>query len=802
MRHYNFTEIEKKWQKVWEDEGTFEVKERPGLAKDYILIEFPYPSAQGLHVGHPRSYTALDIVARKRRREGRNVLFPIGFDSFGLPTENYAIKTKVHPKKVTEENIQHFTRQLKSIGFSFDWSRVVTTSEPEYYKWTQWIFLQLFKEGLAYKTRMDINFCPSCKVGLANEEVVGGECERCGAAVVRREKEQWMLKITKYAQRLIDDLGDLDFLDRIKSQQINWIGRSQGANILFPIKGIEEELEVFTTRPDTIYGATYMVIAPEHPLIDQYQDRLDNYDALIDYRHKSKHKSDFERTQLVKEKTGIRLEGMRAINPITEEEIPIYISDYVMMEYGSGAIMAVPAHDQRDYEFAQAFGEKIVQTISGASIEEEAYTGEGEVINSPLIDGLSVDEAIKKMITIIEDRGLGEGKVQYKLRDWIFSRQRYWGEPIPVVHCKKCGEVALPEEELPLILPDVESYETTEDGNSPLAAISEWVNTTCPACGGAAKRETDTMPQWAGSSWYFLRYLDPHNDKALASDEAINYWMPVDWYNGGMEHTTLHLLYSRFWYKFLYDIGLVPTSEPYSKRTSHGFILGENGEKMSKSRGNVVNPDEVINNYGADTLRIYEMFIGDFEKTVSWSENGVAGAKRFLDRVWNLQSMVKNQSKDYSKDLELIIHQSIEKVGSDYERLKGNTAVAQLMSLTNAYYQKGSINRGELEVLLYLLNPLAPHLSEEIYENLGNSKRITDTSWPSFDPEKTIEDDVEVPIQVNGKVRFKMVLSRGMERAEVEEQLKANPEYEKYTQGKKVLKIIVVPDKLISLVIK
>lgn len=802
MRHYNFTEIEKKWQKVWEDEGTFEVKERPGLAKDYILIEFPYPSAQGLHVGHPRSYTALDIVARKRRREGRNVLFPIGFDSFGLPTENYAIKTKVHPKKVTEENIQHFTRQLKSIGFSFDWSRVVTTSEPEYYKWTQWIFLQLFKEGLAYKTRMDINFCPSCKVGLANEEVVGGECERCGAAVVRREKEQWMLKITKYAQRLIDDLGDLDFLDRIKSQQINWIGRSQGANILFPIKGIEEELEVFTTRPDTIYGATYMVIAPEHPLIDQYQDRLDNYDALIDYRHKSKHKSDFERTQLVKEKTGIRLEGMRAINPITEEEIPIYISDYVMMEYGSGAIMAVPAHDQRDYEFAQAFGEKIVQTISGASIEEEAYTGEGEVINSPLIDGLSVDEAIKKMITIIEDRGLGEGKVQYKLRDWIFSRQRYWGEPIPVVHCKKCGEVALPEEELPLILPDVESYETTEDGNSPLAAISEWVNTTCPACGGAAKRETDTMPQWAGSSWYFLRYLDPHNDKALASDEAINYWMPVDWYNGGMEHTTLHLLYSRFWYKFLYDIGLVPTSEPYSKRTSHGFILGENGEKMSKSRGNVVNPDEVINNYGADTLRIYEMFIGDFEKTVSWSENGVAGAKRFLDRVWNLQSMVKNQSKDYSKDLELIIHQSIEKVGSDYERLKGNTAVAQLMSLTNAYYQKGSINRGELEVLLYLLNPLAPHLSEEIYENLGNSKRITDTSWPSFDPEKTIEDDVEVPIQVNGKVRFKMVLSRGMERAEVEEQLKANPEYEKYTQGKKVLKIIVVPDKLISLVVK
>ncbi|NLY36991.1 MAG: leucine--tRNA ligase [Tissierellia bacterium] len=802
MRHYNFTEIEKKWQGIWDKEGTFEVKERPGVDKDYILIEFPYPSAQGLHVGHPRSYTALDIVARKRRREGKNVLFPIGFDSFGLPTENYAIKTKTHPKVVTEENIRHFTRQLKSIGFSFDWSRAVTTSDPEYYKWTQWIFLQLFKKGLAYKKKMDINFCPSCKVGLANEEVVGGECERCGAPVVRREKEQWMLGITKYAQRLIDDLDELDFIERVKIQQVNWIGRSQGANIYFPIQDTDEKLEVFTTRPDTIYGATYMVIAPEHPLIDRSRDRLENYEAISEYRHHAKHKSDFERTQLVKDKTGVRLEGIMAFNPISEEEIPIYISDYVMMEYGSGAIMAVPAHDQRDFEFAKAFGERILQTVSGDPVDEKAYTGDGKVINSPLIDGLSVDEAIKKMVQIIVERGLGEEKIQYKLRDWIFSRQRYWGEPIPVVHCEKCGVVPLPEEELPLILPDVESYETTEDGSSPLAAITDWVNTTCPSCGGSAKRETDTMPQWAGSSWYFLRYLDPHNDKALASDEAINYWMPVDWYNGGMEHTTLHLLYSRFWYKFLYDIGVVPTPEPYAKRTSHGFILGENGEKMSKSRGNVINPDEVVRNYGADTLRIYEMFIGDFEKTVSWSMNGVAGAKRFLERVWNLQSMMASESKNYSKDLELIIHQSIEKVGKDYEHLKGNTAIAQLMSLTNAYYQKGSITRGELEVLLLLLNPVAPHMSEEIFENLGNREQISQTKWPSFDREKTLEDQVELPVQINGKVRFRMVFPRGMDKSLVENELKESSDYKSYTEGKTLVKIIVVPDKLISVVVK
>ncbi len=802
MKNYNFRVIEKKWQDIWDEEGTFEVQEKPGVEKDYILIEFPYPSGEGLHVGHPRSYTALDIVARKRRMEGRNVLFPIGFDSFGLPTENYAIKTKIHPSVVTENNIKNFTRQLKSIGFSFDWSRAVITSDPEYYKWTQWIFLQLFNKGLAYKTKMDINFCPSCKVGLANEEVVGGACERCGELVVRREKEQWMLAITKYAQRLIDDLDELNFIDRVKIQQVNWIGRSEGANIHFPIKDTEERLEVYTTRPDTIYGATYMVIAPEHPLIDNYADRLENYEELLEYRHQAKHKSDFERTQLVKDKTGVKLIGLSAINPISEEEIPIYISDYVMMEYGSGAIMAVPAHDERDYEFAQAFCERIVETISGGDLSKEAYTGDGLVVNSPLINGLAKEEAIAKMIDVIESRGLGEKKVQYKLRDWVFSRQRYWGEPIPVVHCDKCGTVALKEEDLPLVLPEVESYEATGDGSSPLAAIDEWVNTTCPSCGGPAKRETDTMPQWAGSSWYFLRYLDPHNTEALASKEAIDYWMPVDWYNGGMEHTTLHLLYSRFWYKFLYDIGVVPGPEPYAKRTSHGFILGENGEKMSKSRGNVINPDDIINNYGADTLRTYEMFIGDFEKTVNWSMNGVAGAKRFLERVWNLQTMVESESLDYSKDLELVIHQSIEKVGHDYENLKGNTAIAQLMTLTNAYYHRERISRGDFEVLLRLLNPAAPHITEELYEQLGNKEKITDGSWPIFDPAKTLEDTVEIPVQINGKVRFRIELPRGTSKEEAEEKLRATEDFANYTEGKNLLKVIVVPDKLISLVLK
>lgn len=802
MKQYNFTEIEKKWQRVWEDEGTFTVVEDPSKEKDYILIEFPYPSAQGLHVGHPRSYTALDIVARKRRRQGHNVLFPIGFDSFGLPAENYAIKTKIHPKVVTEENIKQFTRQLKSIGFSFDWSRCVITSEPEYYKWTQWIFLQLLKHGLAYKNKMDINFCPSCKVGLANEEVVAGACERCGATVVRREKEQWMLGITKYAQRLIDDLDEVNFLDRIKAQQINWIGRSQGATVYFPLVNTQESLEIFTTRPDTIYGATYMVMAPEHPLIDKYKAMIRNFAAVEDYRHEAKHKSDFERTQLVKDKTGVKLEGFNAFNPISQEEIPIYISDYVMMEYGSGAIMAVPAHDQRDYEFAKAFGEKIRPVVQGGDLEKEAYTGEGEIINSPLINGLSVEDAIAKMTRILEERKIGEEKVQYKLRDWIFSRQRFWGEPIPVVHCKDCGIVPLPEEELPLVLPEVESYEPTEDGSSPLAKMRDWVETTCPRCGGPAERETDTMPQWAGSSWYFLRYLDPHNDQELASQEAINYWMNVDWYNGGMEHTTLHLLYSRFWYKFLYDIGVVPTKEPYAKRTSHGFILGENGEKMSKSRGNVVNPDDIVREYGADTLRTYEMFIGDFEKAVTWSTNGVGGAKRFLDRLWKAQELVKSDSKNYSKDLETLIHQSIEKVGHDYENLKGNTAIAQMMTLLNAYYQKGNITRGDLEILLLLLNPTAPHITEEIYENLGNREQISMVSWPSFDPAKTVEDQVELPVQVNGKIRFRLTLARGMDPKAVEEELVKTEDFKHQIQGKEVKKIIVVPDKLISLVVK
>ncbi len=802
MKPYNFTEIEKKWQQIWEEEETFKVMEDHTKEKDYILIEFPYPSAQGLHVGHPRSYTALDIVARKRRREGRNVLFPIGFDSFGLPAENYAIKTKIHPQVVTEENIGHYTRQLKSIGFSFDWSRCVITSEPKYYKWTQWIFLQLLKHGLAYKHKMDINFCPSCKVGLANEEVVAGACERCGETVVRREKEQWMLRITNYAQRLIDDLDDVDYLDRIKAQQTHWIGRSQGATVFFPIVDTEEKLEIYTTRPDTIYGATYMVMAPEHPLIDEYKERIKNFDAVEDYRHEAKHKSDFERTQLVKEKTGVKLEGLVAFNPISEEEIPIYISDYVMMEYGSGAIMAVPAHDQRDYEFAQAFGENIRPVVSGGDLEKEAYTGEGEIINSPLINGLSVDDAIAKMIRILEERDLGKETVQYKLRDWIFSRQRFWGEPIPVVHCDACGIVPLPESELPLVLPEVESYEPTEDGSSPLAKITDWVQTTCPDCGGPAERETDTMPQWAGSCWYFLRYLDPDNDKEFASQENINYWMNVDWYNGGMEHTTLHLLYSRFWYKFLYDIGVVPTKEPYAKRTSHGFILGEDGQKMSKSRGNVVNPDDIVKNYGADTLRIYEMFIGDFEKAVTWSTNGVAGVKRFLDRVWKIQELVTSDSLDYSKDLEILIHQSIEKVGHDYENLKGNTAVAQLMTLVNAYYQKGSITRGDLEVLLLLLNPVAPHISEEIYEALGNERQISAVPWPSFDPAKTVEDQVELPVQVNGKVRFRLTLPRGLSKEEVEENLRETQGFKEYTEDKDVKKVIVVPDKLISIVVK
>ena len=799
MDKYNFRQIEKKWQTVWDTEKTFKTEIDHTKEKDYILIEFPYPSGEGLHIGHPRSYTALDVVARKHRMEGKNVLYPIGFDSFGLPAENYAIKHKIHPKIVTERNMATMARQLKSLGYSFDWDRFIYTSDPEYYKWTQWIFLKLFEHGLAYKTTMDINFCPSCKVGLANEEVVGGECERCHTQVVRRGMEQWMLAITKYAQRLIDDLDEVNFIDRVEVQQKNWIGRSEGALIHFPIEGTDDALEVFTTRPDTIFGATYMVVAPEHPLLQKHRAKLTNWDEIERYQHEAKHKSDFERTQLVKDKTGVRLDGITALNPAANRSIPIFISDYVMMEYGTGAIMAVPGHDQRDYDFAKEFGLEIIEVVAGGDISQEAYTGDGEIVNSDFINGLSVPQAIARMIEFLEDKGLGEKKIQYKLRDWVFSRQRYWGEPIPIINCPDCGPVPLGYDELPLVLPEVESYLPAEDGSSPLSTITDWVNVACPKCGGAAKRETDTMPQWAGSCWYFLRYIDPHNDQALASPEAIEYFMPVDWYNGGMEHTTLHLLYSRFWYKFLYDIGVVPQAEPYARRTSHGFILGENGEKMSKSRGNVINPDEVVENFGADALRAYEMFIGDFEKAVSWSNDGLAGTKRFLDRVWFAFDKVDPALSGYRPELEVLIHQTIEKVTHDYEHLKGNTAIAQLMTLVNEYYKQPKLSREEYEILLILLNPVAPHLTEELYQKLGNKEQISSLSWPQFDPAKTREAEIEIPVQVNGKVRFKIIAPLGASRDEVEALVKNHDSYAKYVPALK--KFIYVPDKLISLVI-
>jgi len=799
MEKYNFNRIEKKWQQVWASEKTFQTVIDHTKEKDYILIEFPYPSGEGLHIGHPRSYTALDVVARKHRMEGKNVLFPIGFDSFGLPAENYAIKHKVHPKIITEHNMENMTRQLKSLGYSFDWDRFVYTSDPEYYKWTQWIFLKLFEQGLAYKTTMDINFCPSCKVGLANEEVVGGECERCHTQVVRRGMEQWMLEITKYAQRLIDDLDQVDFIDRVEVQQKNWIGRSDGALIHFPIIGSDEKLEVFTTRPDTIFGATYMVVAPEHPMVSRHRAELNNWDEIERYRHEAKHKSDFERTQLVKDKTGVRLEGITALNPATEQAIPIFISDYVMMEYGTGAIMAVPGHDQRDYEFAKKFDLDIVEVVSGGDLSKEAYTGNGEIVNSDFINGLSVPEAIETMIRFLQDKGLGERKIQYKLRDWVFSRQRYWGEPIPIINCPTCGPVPLGYDELPLVLPEVESYLPADDGSSPLSTITDWVNVDCPRCGGPAKRETDTMPQWAGSCWYFLRYIDPHNSDEIASQEAIDYFMPVDWYNGGMEHTTLHLLYSRFWYKVLYDIGVVPQSEPYSRRTSHGFILGENGEKMSKSRGNVINPDEIVQNFGADALRAYEMFIGDFEKAVSWSNDGLAGTKRFLDRVWFAFDKVDPSLRGYRKELEVLIHQTIEKVTHDYEHLKGNTAIAQMMTLLNEYYKKDKLSPQEYEVLLVLLNPVAPHMTEELYQMMGHDDPISSLDWPRFDPDKTREDEIEIPVQVNGKVRFKIIAPLGASQDEVKGLVQAHESYSKYVPA--VKKFIYVPDKLISLVV-
>ena len=803
MNKYTPSDIEKKWQDFWAEHESFVCENNSDKEKFYALVEFPYPSGQGLHVGHPRPYTALDIVSRMKRMQGYNVLYPMGWDAFGLPTENYAIKNKIHPAIVTKNNIAHFKKQLKSIGFSFDWSREINTTDPEYYKWTQWIFLQLYKHGLAYKKEMPINWCPSCKVGLSNEEVVGGKCERCGEEVVRRVKSQWMLKITEYADRLIEDLDDLDFIDRVVTQQKNWIGRSEGASINFSLKDFDEQLEVFTTRPDTIYGATYMVIAPEHPLIEEHADKIENLDEINAYKEECSKKSDFERTELEKDKSGVEIKGLKAINPLTNKEIPIWISDYVLMTYGTGAIMAVPAHDDRDYDFAKKFGLEIIPVIEGSDVSEHANTetSTGKMINSEILNGLEVKDAIAKMIDYLEEHKLGDRKINYKLRDWVFSRQRYWGEPIPIVHCEKCGYVALPEEELPLLLPEVENYEPTDSGESPLAKMTDWVNTTCPKCGGPAKRETDTMPQWAGSSWYFLRYTDPHNDEALASKEALDYWMPVDWYNGGMEHTTLHLLYSRFWHKFLYDIGVVPTKEPYQKRTSHGMILGGNNEKMSKSRGNVVNPDDIVRDYGADTLRCYEMFIGDFEKPVPWSENGVKGCRRFLERVWNLQEIVVD-GDDYSKELVSEIHKTIKKVTEDYAHLKANTAIAQLMTLSNEFNDAGKITKEDLRTFLILLNPVAPHITEELWQVCELGGVLSEQAWPEYKEELTIDNEIELPVQFNGKVRYTIKIDRDASQDEVFEIAEKDELFAKNTEGKNIVKKIYIPNKIVNIVVK
>ena len=799
---YEFNRIEKKWQKIWDDKGVYKAYNNDPRKKFYGLIEFPYPSGEGLHVGHPRPYTAMDIIARKRRMQGYNVLFPIGFDAFGLPTENFAIKNHMHPKDVTKRNIARFTDQLKMLGFSFDWDRVVDTTDPSYYKWTQWIFLQMFKRGLAYKASMPVNWCTSCKCVLANEEVVNGVCERCGAPVVRKEKSQWMLAITKYAQRLIDDLDDVDFIERVKIQQRNWIGRSTGAEVIFKTTA-GDDLKVFTTRCDTLFGATYMVIAPEHAMIEKWADKLTNIEAVKEYQAAAARKSDFERTELVKEKTGVELKGVKAINPVTNKEIPIFISDYVLATYGTGAIMAVPAHDTRDWEFAKQFGLPIVEVVSGGDVEKEAFTTKDDtaiLVNSGFLNGLSVKEAIPVMIKWLEEQGIGEEKVNYKLRDWVFSRQRYWGEPIPIVKCDKCGYVAIPEEQLPLTLPDVESYETTDDGESPLSKMTDWVNTTCPCCGGPAKRETDTMPQWAGSSWYFLRYMDPHNDKALASREALDYWSPVDWYNGGMEHTTLHLLYSRFWHKFLYDIGVVPTKEPYQKRTSHGMILGEGGEKMSKSRGNVVNPNDIVDAYGADTLRLYIMFIGDFEKAAPWSDNAVKGCKRFLDRVWNLAEQ-KREGDAYSPENEAVIHRTIKKVGEDIESMKFNTAIASLMSLVNQYYDK-TPSRGDIKVLLELMSPFAPHIAEELWEIQGFEGLACQAQWPAFDESKTVETECEMAVQVMGKLKGTIKVPADSDDEVVKAAALENEKVARAVDGGQIVKTIIVKNKLINIIVK
>ena len=801
MKH-EFKEIEPKWQKKWEQARAFHAENDYTKPKYYALVEFPYPSGQGLHVGHPRSYTALDIVARKRRMQGYNVLYPMGWDAFGLPTENFAIKNHIHPEIVTAQNVAHFKAQLQSLGLSFDWEREINTTDPAYYRWTQWIFLQLFKHGLAYKKEMSVNWCTSCKCVLANEEVVNGVCERCGSEVIHKVKSQWMLKITAYAQRLIDDLSDVNYLERVKTSQINWIGRSTGAEVEFDTTG-GDKLIVYTTRPDTLFGATYMVMSPEHPYIDKWADRITNMDAVRAYREASARKSDFERTEMAKEKTGVRLEGVAAINPVNGKETPIFISDYVLMSYGTGAIMAVPGHDTRDWEFAKKFGLPIIEVVKGGDVEKEAFTdcATGIMVNSGFLDGLPVEEAKKAIIKWLEEHKKGETKVNYKLRDWVFSRQRYWGEPIPLVNCPKCGWVAIPEEELPLRLPEVESYEPTDNGESPLAKLTDWVKTTCPCCGGPAKRETDTMPQWAGSSWYFLRYCDPHNANALAAKEALDYWMPVDWYNGGMEHTTLHLLYSRFWHKFLYDIGVVSCKEPYAKRTSHGMILGENGEKMSKSRGNVVNPDDVIAQYGADTLRMYEMFIGDFEKTAPWNTSSIKGVKRFLERVAALTDIMTPE-EGYSPELEGSFHKLIRKVSEDIEGLKCNTAIAAMMSVLNEINDKGSVTRGELRTFITLLNPFAPHLTEEMNEAIGGKEMLVHAKWPEYDPAKCVDAAVEIAVQISGKIKARLMIPSDAAEEEVKALVMADANVQAALAGKSIIKEIYVKGKLYNIVAK
>ena len=798
---YNHRALEEKWQKIWDEEKAFAATDDYSKPKYYALVEFPYPSGQGLHVGHPRPYTALDIVARKRRMQGYNVLYPMGWDAFGLPTENYAIQNKIHPKVVTENNVRRFKGQLHALGYSFDWDREVNTTDPGYYHWTQWIFLKLFKEGLAYKTEMPINWCTSCKVGLANEEVVNGVCERCGAPVVRKVKSQWMLKITEYADKLLEGLNDVDYIERVKVSQRNWIGKSQGAEVDFPIAGKDEKLTVYTTRPDTLFGATYMVVSPEHPILDKYKDEIKNWDEITAYREQAARKSDFERSELAKEKTGVEIDGLAAIDPVNDKEIPIWVSDYVLMSYGTGAIMAVPAHDTRDWEFAKKFNLPIIEVVAGGeNVQEEAYTdvATGKLVNSGFLDGLEVAQAKKKIIEFLEEKKIGKGKTNFKLRDWVFSRQRYWGEPIPIVNCEKCGYVALPDSELPLQLPEVDSYMPTDNGESPLAAMTDWVNTTCPCCGGPAKRETDTMPQWAGSSWYFLRYTDSKNPDALASKEALDYWLPVDWYNGGMEHTTLHLLYSRFWHKFLYDQGVVPTSEPYQKRTSHGMILGENGEKMSKSRGNVVNPDDIVMDYGADTLRTYEMFIGAFDLSASWSENGVKGCRRFLERVWKLQDILAD-GDSYRPEFETKMHQLIKKVSTDYENLKYNTAIAAMMSILNDFSKDGKINRAEFETFLLLLNPVAPHITEEIWSVCGYKGRVYENTWPEYDEAKTVENTVEIAVQVNGKTRATVAIPVD---ADKDSAIAAGKEALGAKLPANIIKEIYVPGRIINLVAK